>query len=250
MNDGPTSDGEKRYPRVALIDSRQTVTIASRRASLRIGGGAPFVRIGATSTLHAGHVYGHGHVYGVEDTICSMLWGPSSACDPYHCALSETESFLRSLRDAADGRSLLLCAEAGDVESLPLVCEYADAVRIAPRNMQNFPLLRAVGRSGRAAILQRAIGATLDEWLLAAEYIADAGGERVVLAESGIRHFDPEVPRLVDLHSVATLQQKTKLPILVDLSWCDDRMAVSAISRAAMAIGADGAVVPFDGLSG
>lgn len=149
-----------------------------------------------------------------------------------------------------------LLARAGAATGLPIVTEVmepalvpqvaalADVLQVGSRNMQNYPLLRAVGAAGRPVLLKRGFAATLDEWLLAAEYILAAGNPNVLLCERGVRGFDPQTRNLLDLSCVPLLRQLTHLPILVDPSHATGRRdLVAPMGIAAIAAGADGLLV-------
>ena len=151
---------------------------------------------------------------------------------------------------------LRLLAQAGQAAGLPVVtevmepgmvgpvAELADVLQVGSRNMQNFPLLREVGRSGRPVLLKRGFAATVEEWLLAAEYILVEGNSQVILCERGLRSFDPQTRNLLDLTCVPLLQRLTHLPILVDPSHGTGRAdLVVPMGVAAIAAGADGLIV-------
>jgi 3-deoxy-7-phosphoheptulonate synthase len=124
------------------------------------------------------------------------------------------------------------------------VAEVADVLQIGSRNMQNFPLLRAAGHAGRPILLKRGFAATIEEWLLAAEYILMEGNPSVMLCERGVRSFDPSTRNLLDLSCVPLLAKLTHLPVLVDPSHGVGRSdLVEAMSVAAVAAGADGLIV-------
>ncbi|HEY8426359.1 MAG TPA: 3-deoxy-7-phosphoheptulonate synthase [Limnochordales bacterium] len=128
-----------------------------------------------------------------------------------------------------------------DVE---LVAEHADMLQIGARNMQNFALLREVGRSNRPVLLKRGMAATVEEWLMAAEYVLSAGNSRVVLCERGIRTFETVTRNTLDLSAVAVVHELSHLPVLVDPSHGTGRAAyVAPMARAAVAAGADGIMV-------
>lgn len=151
---------------------------------------------------------------------------------------------LRLLRAAADRHGLAVVTEVLDPASVGLVAEYADMLQIGSRNMQNSALLRAVGRQTRPVLLKRGMSATLEEWLLAAEYIADAGNEDIVLCERGVRTFDPASRNLLDLAAVPLLRERTHLPIAVDPSHgVGVRSAIAPMAMAAVAGGADALMV-------
>ena len=151
---------------------------------------------------------------------------------------------LRLLRQAADRHDLAVVTEVLEPGAVGAVAEYADMLQIGSRNMQNSALLRAVGRQSRPVLLKRGMSATLEEWLLAAEYIADAGNENIVLCERGVRTFDTASRNLLDLAAVPLLRERTRLPIAVDPSHgVGVRSAILPMALAAVAAGADAIMV-------
>jgi 3-deoxy-7-phosphoheptulonate synthase len=127
---------------------------------------------------------------------------------------------------------------------VPAVAKWADVLQVGSRNMQNFPLLRAVGRAERPVLLKRGFAATIDEWLLAAEYVLAEGNPNVILCERGIRGFDTHTRNVLDLACVPLLAQLTHLPLLVDPSHATGRRdLVVPLGVAAIAAGADGLMV-------
>ncbi len=151
---------------------------------------------------------------------------------------------LRLLRAAADRHDLAVVTEVLDTSAIGEVAEYADMLQVGSRNMQNTALLRAVGRQSRPVLLKRGMSATLDEWLLAAEYVADAGNEAIVLCERGVRSFDVASRNLLDLSAVPLLRSRTHLPVAVDPSHgVGVRSAIPAMALAAVAAGADALMV-------
>jgi len=154
------------------------------------------------------------------------------------------EEGLRIHRETADRFGLAMVSEVLDRADLPLVSSYADVLQVGSRNMQNFPLLKALGKVSRPVILKRGLAATREEFLLAAEYILEAGNPRVILCERGVRSFDPSLRNSLDLGSVVLLKEMTHLPVLVDPSPASgDRKLVVPLARAAVAAGADGLLV-------
>ncbi len=148
---------------------------------------------------------------------------------------------LRIHRAAADRHGLLMMSEVLDREDLPLVAEMADVLQVGSRNMQNFPLLRALGKQPKPVLLKRGLAATREEFLLAAEYILSGGNPGVILCERGIRSFDPSLRHSLDLASVVILKEMTHLPVLVDPSHATGRRTlVTPMARAAAVCGADG----------
>lgn len=153
-------------------------------------------------------------------------------------------------------QGLRLLAEAGAAFGLPVVTEvmepglidqvavYADVLQVGSRNMANTALLRALGRSGRPVMLKRGMAATVEEWLLAAEYVLAEGNHRVILCERGVRSFEPRLRNLLDPAVVPLLRTLTHLPVIVDPSHAVGRRdLVAPAACAAIAVGADGVMV-------
>lgn len=151
---------------------------------------------------------------------------------------------LRWLRAAADARGLRVVTEALSESSAPRVAEWSDVVQIGTRNMQSFALLKAVGATRRPVLLKRGLCATVEEWLLAGEYLMSHGCPAVVFCERGLRSFDEQTRNLLDLGAVALLKHTYGLPVVVDPSHAAGRRdLVEPLSRAALAAGADGVMV-------
>jgi 3-deoxy-7-phosphoheptulonate synthase len=151
---------------------------------------------------------------------------------------------LEILRAVGDDTGLPVFTEVLDTRDVELVAEHADVLQIGSRNMMNYALLREAGAAGRPVLLKRGMSATLAEFLLAAEYLAHAGCDRILLCERGLRHFDPSVRNLLDLSAVPALQRETHFPVLVDPSHGTGSAAlVPAMLAAAAAAGADGFLV-------
>jgi 3-deoxy-7-phosphoheptulonate synthase len=154
------------------------------------------------------------------------------------------EEGLRILAEAREATGLPVVTEVMDVESLPLVLAYADMLQVGARNMQNYPLLRAVGRARRPVLLKRGFAATVKDLLLAAEYVLNEGNSDLVLCERGIRTFDDSVRFTLDLGAVPMIKLLSHLPVIVDPSHASGRWdQVQPMSRAAVAAGADGLIV-------
>jgi 3-deoxy-7-phosphoheptulonate synthase len=151
---------------------------------------------------------------------------------------------LRWLREAANRHGLRVVTEALAPEDAGPVSAEADLLQIGSRNMQNFPLLQAAGRTGKPVLLKRAVGATLDDWLLAAEHCLVGGSPAVIFCERGIRGFNSSVRNLLDLSTVALLSHVYHQPVMVDPSHAAGRRdLVGPMSRAALAAGAHGLLV-------
>lgn len=154
------------------------------------------------------------------------------------------DTALRWMRDAADRHDLRVVTEVLSEEDVPLVAEHGDLMQIGSRNMQNFALLKRVGQTKKPVLLKRAMSATIEEWLLAGEYLLHHGASGVVLCERGIRGFDQSTRNLVDLTAVALLANVHKLPIIVDPSHGTGRRdLILPLSRAALAAGAAGVMI-------
>ncbi|MFQ6045523.1 MAG: 3-deoxy-7-phosphoheptulonate synthase [Gemmatimonadales bacterium] len=134
--------------------------------------------------------------------------------------------------------------EVMETRKIEEVCECADMLQVGSRHMHSYPLLEEVGRSGKPVLLKRGMSATLDELLLAAEYILNQGNDRVVLCERGIRTFEPSTRNTLDLNAVPVLKRQTHLPVIVDPSHGTGHWwMVPWLGRAAVAVGADGLLV-------
>jgi 3-deoxy-7-phosphoheptulonate synthase len=154
------------------------------------------------------------------------------------------EEGLKIMADVRDRFGLLIVTEAVDYESLDLVEKYADMIQIGARNMQNFSLLKRAGRARKPVLLKRGIAATLEEFLMAAEYIMSEGNYNVVLCERGVRTFADHTRNTLDLSVVPAVQRLSHLPIVVDPSHgTGKRNKVTPLSRAAVAVGADGLII-------
>jgi 3-deoxy-7-phosphoheptulonate synthase len=151
---------------------------------------------------------------------------------------------LKMLAEARDATGLAIVTEVMAPEHVPMVAEYADVLQIGARNMQNYQLLQAVGESGKPALLKRGMSATMDEFLLAAEYILDRGNPNVILCERGIRTFEDHTRFTLPLTTVPYLKQKTHLPVIVDPSHGTGKASlVPAMCKASVAAGADGLIL-------
>jgi 3-deoxy-7-phosphoheptulonate synthase len=154
------------------------------------------------------------------------------------------EAGLRLLAEAKAETGLPIVTELMDVRDLEPVLEVADVVQLGARNMQNYTLLTEVGRSGKPVLLKRGLSATLEELLMAAEYILKEGNEQVMLCERGIRTYEPSYRFTLDLMAVPVLRELTHLPIVIDPSHAaGKRSLVEPLSLAAAAAGADGIIV-------
>ena len=154
------------------------------------------------------------------------------------------EAGLRIMAEIRERFGLKIITEAIDNESLALVAEYADVIQIGARNMQNFSLLKRAGRAKKPVMVKRGMSATLEEFFMAAEYIMSEGNYNVALCERGVRTFADHTRNTLDLSIVPAVQRLSHLPILVDPSHgTGKRNKVTPLSRASVAVGADGLIV-------
>ena len=154
------------------------------------------------------------------------------------------EAGLQMMRTACDRHHLKLVSEVMDVSQIELVDGYADMLQVGARNMQNFSLLRELGRARKPVLLKRGISATIEEWLLSAEYILSGGNPDVVLCERGIRTFESYTRNTLDISAVPVIHKLSHLPIVADPSHGTGRRdKVAPMARAAVAAGADGLII-------
>ena len=154
------------------------------------------------------------------------------------------EAGLRMLRGAADRHNLKLVSEVMDISQLELIEKYSDILQVGARNMQNYTLLRELGHAKTPVLLKRGISATIEEWLLSAEYILAGGNMNVMLCERGIRTFESYTRNTFDISAIPVVQQLSHLPVLADPSHGTGRRdKVTPMARAAVAAGADGLII-------
>ena len=162
---------------------------------------------------------------------------------PYAFQGMEDEGF-KMLRQAADATGLKVVSEVIAEDQMDTAAKYCDMFQIGARNMQNFRLLKAVGRSGVPVLLKRGIASTIEEWLDAAEYIMSEGNYNVVLCERGIRTFETATRNTLDISAVPVIKERSCLPIIVDPSHAAGKSAyIQSLSLAAAACGADGLII-------
>lgn len=154
------------------------------------------------------------------------------------------EEGLKFLRNAADANGLKVVSEIVSENFIDSAAKYCDVVQIGARNMQNFELLKAVGKAKIPVLLKRGISSTIEEWLDAAEYIMSEGNYNVILCERGIRTFETATRNTLDISAVAVVKEKSSLPIIVDPSHAAGKSSyIRSLSLAAVAAGADGLIV-------
>ncbi|MDD5448153.1 MAG: 3-deoxy-7-phosphoheptulonate synthase, partial [Actinomycetota bacterium] len=154
------------------------------------------------------------------------------------------EEGLKILAEAREITGMPVVTEVMDPRHLEMVSKYADMLQIGARNMQNFHLLREVGGQEKPVLLKRGLSNTIEEFLMAAEYVASAGNSNVVLCERGIRTFETETRNTLDLSAIPVVKEYSHLPIIVDPSHATGKKAlITPMARAALAAGADGVMV-------
>ncbi len=151
---------------------------------------------------------------------------------------------LKILREARELTGLPVVTEVMSTEDVDLICEYADMLQVGARNMQNFALLRRLATVNKPILLKRGPSATVKEWLLAAEYLLSGGNDQVVLCERGIKTFETATRNTFDLAAVALAKELSHLPVVADPSHGTGKQSlIAAVSRAAVAVGADGLII-------
>jgi 3-deoxy-7-phosphoheptulonate synthase len=154
------------------------------------------------------------------------------------------EEGLQMLRRAADAHNLKLISEVMDISQIPLIEQYCDIFQVGARNMQNYTLLRELGHRRKPVLLKRGISATIEEWLLSAEYILAGGNNDVILCERGIRTFETATRNTFDISAIPVVKKLSHLPIIADPSHgAGRRDMVAQLARAAVAVGADGLII-------
>jgi 3-deoxy-7-phosphoheptulonate synthase len=154
------------------------------------------------------------------------------------------EQGLQMLRRAADAHNLKLISEVMDISQIELISKYCDIFQVGARNMQNFTLLRELGHVRKPVLLKRGISATIEEWLLSAEYILAGGNNDVILCERGIRTFETATRNTFDISAIPVVKKLSHLPIVADPSHgAGRRDMVAQLARAAVAAGADGLII-------
>ena len=209
----------------------------------RIGGGDFTVIAGPCSVESEEQILATAHA--VQAAGGRILRGGAfkPRTSPYDFQGLEVEG-LRLLRKAKECTGLAIITEVISDSDLEMVAEYADIIQVGARNMQNYALLKALGRLDKPVMLKRGFASTIKELLLSAEYIASTGNQRVILCERGIRTFETYTRNTLDLAAVPALQELTHLPVLVDPSHGTGRRSlIPAMARAAVACGADGLMV-------
>jgi 3-deoxy-7-phosphoheptulonate synthase len=236
--------GRNENPGSSLVTKRNDEATVVWVGDIPIGGGNDaIVMAGPCSVESRDQVTRTAHA--VKDLGAVILRGGAykPRTSPYDFQGLGVEG-LRLLREAGDAAGMPIVTEIMSEDDVTVVCEYADMLQVGARNMQNFALLKKLGRTGKPVLLKRGPSATVKEWLSAAEYLLHGGNENVVLCERGIKTFDTSLRNTLDLASVALVKEMTHLPVVVDPSHATGkRSIIASCARAAIAIGADGVIV-------
>ncbi|GGI95354.1 3-deoxy-7-phosphoheptulonate synthase [Alicyclobacillus cellulosilyticus] len=214
-----------------------------RVGDIEIGGGEPVIIAGPCAVESREQILEAAHQ--VKAAGAHMLRGgafkPRSS--PYSFQ-GLAEEGLKLLAEARRQTGLKIVSEVMDPINLPMVCEYVDVLQVGARNMQNFHLLKEIGKTNKPVLLKRGMSATIEEWLMSAEYILSAGNPNVILCERGIRTFEPYTRNTLDLNAVPVVKDLSHLPVIVDPSHgIGIAKYVPAMSLAALAAGADGLII-------
>ena len=162
---------------------------------------------------------------------------------PYSFQGLKTEG-LQLLRKAADDHNMSVVSEIMSIDKIDEFDEYVDILQVGTRNMQNYPLLKALGKLKKPVLLKRGMSSTIEEWLLAAEYIVSSGNNQVILCERGIRTFETATRNTVDIAAIPLVKQLSHLPIILDPSQgTGNRELIEPLSLAGLAAGADGLII-------
>jgi 3-deoxy-7-phosphoheptulonate synthase len=237
---GPEKKGELQRLTAKRDAGHATVV---RVGNVAIGGGAPVVIAGPCSVESRPQLLAAAE--GVKAAGARLLRGGAykPRTSPYDFQGLGLEALL-ILREVSERTGLPVVSEVMSTEDVDVVSDHVEMLQVGARNMQNFALLRRLGKVRRPVLLKRNPAATVKEWLLAAEYILAGGNDQVVLCERGIRSYDPELRNTFDIGGMVLAKTLTHLPVIADPSHATGRRElVPAVSRAALAAGADGLMV-------
>ncbi len=228
--------------KLAGKELKKTPTIIDVKG-VKIGGGDVAVFAGPCAIESQEQFSGIAHQ--VKKSGAKILRGgafkPRSS--PYSFAGLE-EDGLKIMYNAGNECNMPICTEVLDTRDVELVAKYADVLQIGARNMQNFKLLREVGKSDKPVLLKRGLASTMEEWLMAAEYIMSEGNENVILCERGIRTYETSTRNTFDLSAIPVSKELSHLPIIADPSHAAGKSKyVAALSKGAVAAGADGLMI-------
>jgi 3-deoxy-7-phosphoheptulonate synthase len=228
--------------KIASLEVKKEPTVVRVR-DLVIGGGRIGVIAGPCSVESREQILETAHAVKAAGATALRGGAFKPRTSPYSFQGLKSKG-LELLAEARDATGLAVVTEVMAPEHVPLLKGFTDVLQIGARNMQNYPLLEAAGESGLPVLVKRGPAATVEEWLLAAEYVLNTGNTKVILCERGIRTFEDHVRFTLPLATVPYLHQHTHLPVIVDPSHGTGKAAlVTAMARAAIAAGADGLMV-------
>ena len=241
MSNANASTKPAPYRLAARTDAHQATIVDL--GSVKIGGGQPVVMAGPCSVESESQLLNT--AYAVAEAGAHMLRGGAfkPRTSPY-AFRGLGEEGLKILAKARAETGLPIITEALNTADLDLVAEYTDVIQIGARNMQNFALLEAAGRTGRPVMVKRGPAGTIEEWLLAAEYVLATGNPNVILCERGIRTFENATRNTLDLNAVAMAKHRSHLPVIVDPSHGTGKWyLVAPLALAGLAVGGDGLMI-------
>jgi 3-deoxy-7-phosphoheptulonate synthase len=229
--------------KLASSEIKPEKTVVPIRGTVKVGGDAVVVMAGPCSVESEEQIIETARA--VKAAGASILRGGAfkPRTSPYSFQGLEEEGLLL-LRDARDATGLPIVTEIMKPQDIDLICKYADILQVGARNIQNFALLKELGKIDKPVLLKRGMMTTIEEFLMSAEYVLSAGNSRVILCERGIRTFETATRNTLDLSSVPVLRHKTHLPVIVDPSHGTGHWKlVPPMANAAIAAGADGLMI-------
>jgi 3-deoxy-7-phosphoheptulonate synthase len=232
-------DVKVKVPSLVSIENKQETTIVNVNG-VKVGGSEVIIIAGPCAVESKEQIFETARSVGIDGAKILRGGAFKPRSSPYSFQGMEEEG-LKLLQEISKETGLPVVTEVMDTKKVELVAEYADLVQVGSRNMQNFPLLKEVGMCGKPVMLKRGMMATIEEFLNAAEYILHHGNDQVILCERGLRTFETSTRNTLDLSAVPMLKNLTHLPVVVDPSHgTGHRWMVGPMSKAAVAVGADG----------
>jgi len=233
------NDVKVKVPLLVGLENKQEATIVNVNG-VEFGGSEVIIIAGPCAVESKEQIFETARSVSVDGAKILRGGAFKPRSSPYSFQGMEEEG-LKLLREISNETGLPVITEVMDTKQVELVAEYADLVQVGSRNMQNFPLLKEVGKCGKPVMLKRGMMATIEEFLQAAEYILYHGNDQVILCERGLRTFETSTRNTLDLSAVPMLKNLTHLPVVVDPSHgTGHRWMVGPMAKAAVAVGADG----------
>ena len=233
------NDVKVKVPLLVGLENKQEATIVNVNG-VEFGGSEVIIIAGPCAVESKEQIFETARSVSIDGAKILRGGAFKPRSSPYSFQGMEEEG-LKLLREISNETGLPVVTEVMDTKQVELVAEYADLVQVGSRNMQNFPLLKEVGKCGKPVMLKRGMMATIEEFLQAAEYILYHGNDQVILCERGLRTFETSTRNTLDLSAVPMLKNLTHLPVIVDPSHgTGHRWMVGPMAKAAVAVGADG----------